>query len=373
MRFRTPDSRRNVRLKASAENVVDSTAMPAIPGTMTLRLSWLSLKIAPKKARKSSGSRKLKNAALGLRQNSRRSSRYWRQVSATASGLISRQLQVDLLQRRARDLEVLQALAARQRLGGQLVQQCRGVVGDVLDELPARIAVGDAHAPRRVGAQLARRALGEDVAALDDRHAVGQVLRLVEVVRGQQDGLAQVAQRADRRPRVAARGGVEPRRRLVEEDQLGVADERQAEVQPPQLAARQFARPHVLLALQPDQRDDLVGISRRRVHPREVRERLAHADVVVDARLLQDDAHPLAQLARPAARIEAQDGDLPGAARAIALEDLDGRRLARAVGPEQAEDLAALDAEVDAADGLEVPVGLPQAANFDGGLAVHAG
>ena len=39
---------------------------------------------APKSARNSSGRTKLKNAALGLRQNIRRSRRYWRQVRASA-------------------------------------------------------------------------------------------------------------------------------------------------------------------------------------------------------------------------------------------------------------------------------------------------
>src|SRR4051812_29666368 len=166
MRLSTPFSRRKVRLKASAENVVDSTAMPAMPGTITSRLSWLSLKIAPNSARNSSGSRKLKNAALGLRQNSRRSNRYCRQVRTAASGLIGGELQVDLFQRRARALEVLETLAPPQRLAGELVQQRRRVVGDVLDELTARVAVGDAHAPRRVRAQLARRALRQDAPAL---------------------------------------------------------------------------------------------------------------------------------------------------------------------------------------------------------------
>ena len=35
---------------ARAENVVDITLIPAIPGTITLRSCWLPLKIAPKKA-----------------------------------------------------------------------------------------------------------------------------------------------------------------------------------------------------------------------------------------------------------------------------------------------------------------------------------
>src|SRR3954468_1691023 len=141
MRLSTPDSRRNVRLNASAENVVESTAIPAMPGTMTSRSFWLDEKIAPKNARNSSGSRKLKNAALGLRQKSLRSRRYWRHVSAV-SDLIGGQLQVDVLQRRPRDLEVLERLAARQRLAGQLVERARRVVGDELGGLAGRVAVG---------------------------------------------------------------------------------------------------------------------------------------------------------------------------------------------------------------------------------------
>src|SRR3954447_3438354 len=194
MRLSTPDSRRKVRLNASALKVVESTAIPAMPGTITSRSDWLSLKIAPKNARNSSGSRKLKNAALGLRQNRRRSRRYCLQVSAMSDMLVRRQLQVDLLQRRPRDLELLEPLAARQRLGGQLVQQRGRVVGDVLDDVAGRVAVRDAHAARGLDAQFAGRALGEDPPALDDRHAVGERLGLVEVVRGQQHRLAELAQ-----------------------------------------------------------------------------------------------------------------------------------------------------------------------------------
>src|SRR4051812_13026221 len=150
MRLSTPDSRRKVRLKASALNVVDSTLMPAMPGTMMSRSSWLSLKIAPKSIRKSSGSRKLKNAALGLRQNSRRSSRYWRQTSPALDPFIGGQLQIDVLQRRAHDLEVLEALAPGQRVAGQLVQRRCRVVGGDLVRLARRVAVADAHPQRRV-------------------------------------------------------------------------------------------------------------------------------------------------------------------------------------------------------------------------------
>ena len=67
---------------ASATNVVDMTLMPAMPGTITSRSVWLPANTAPNRNRNSSGRTKLKNAALGLRQNILRSRRYWRQVRA---------------------------------------------------------------------------------------------------------------------------------------------------------------------------------------------------------------------------------------------------------------------------------------------------
>src|ERR1700742_1869594 len=118
--------------------------MPAIAGTRRLSWCWLPARIAPPPARNSSGSRKLKNAALGLCQNMRRSSRYWRQPSVTASAIDGRllaggQLQVDVLERRPRDAQLLELLAARERFGGQLGEQRSRVVGLALDQLAAGV------------------------------------------------------------------------------------------------------------------------------------------------------------------------------------------------------------------------------------------
>src|SRR6476619_7294213 len=106
-------------LYASAVKVVDITLSPAIEGTSLSRSCWLPERIAPPPARNSSGNTKLKKAALGLRQNMRRSSRYWRQPRTSASG-IGGQLQVDVLERRSPDGQLVQALAARERARGQL-------------------------------------------------------------------------------------------------------------------------------------------------------------------------------------------------------------------------------------------------------------
>ena len=76
--------------------------------------------------------------------------------------------------------------------------------------------------------------------------------------------------------------------------------------------------------------------------------------------------------ARGRPRVVPEDGDDAARAVAVPLEDLDGRRLARAVGSEEAEHLAAGDVEVDPSDGVDVAVGLAQVADEDGGGSLTA-
>src|SRR5215207_2895938 len=118
-------------LNASAEKVVDMTLMPAIPGTITSSWAWSEENTAPNSARNSSGRRKLKNAALGLRQKMRRSRRYWRQVrtAMSAIGGLRGQLEVDLLEARAAHGQLVQALAAGEGRRSQLREPGGRVVG----------------------------------------------------------------------------------------------------------------------------------------------------------------------------------------------------------------------------------------------------
>src|SRR4051795_591875 len=377
MRFRTPCSRRNVRFIASALNVVDITLIPAMPGTMTFSVFWSPPKIAPNSARNRSGRKKLKNAAEGLRQNIRRSRRYWCQARTAESGTgsrllrfglglgLGRELEVDVLERRPRHGQVAQRRAAGERRARELVQQRRRVLGLPRHDLAALVAPRHAVA-RRAGAERRRRSLGDEPPLLDDRDAVAERLRLVEVVRRQEHRLSEVLQRAHDVPRRAPRRRVEARRRLVEEDQLGVADEREREVEAAQLAAAQRARVRVGLVPQPREVEDLVNVARGGVEACPMGDRLAHRDVPVHARALEHDAHALAQLVGPLLRVVAEHGHDPARARAVALEDLHRGRLARPVRAEQPEDLARRDLEVDTAHGVMVAVALVQVADEDG-------
>jgi ABC-type multidrug transport system ATPase subunit len=92
--------------------------------------------------------------------------------------------------------------------------------GQVLGLEAGRKAEGDDGRRASSLGQLVGGALGQDRAVVDDDDAVREVLRLVEVVRGQQDGGAAVGQPLDQVPEVAARLRVEPSGRLVEEQQL---------------------------------------------------------------------------------------------------------------------------------------------------------
>ena len=67
---------------------------------------------------------------------------------------------------------------------------------------------------------------------------------------------------ADHLPGGASRGRVEARRRLVEEDEIGVADERDAEIEPPLLPAGERLHARVALLTEPDEVDHLVDVAR---------------------------------------------------------------------------------------------------------------
>jgi hypothetical protein len=102
-----------------------------------------------------------------------------------------------------------------------------------------------------------------------------------------------------------------------------------------------------------------------RVEGAEERDQLADGQLRVQGCRLQLDADSLLERARVAHDVDAQHLGAARIGRAQALEDLDRRRLAGAVGAEQAEDLAAVDAEGDAVYGVQLSVGLAQLVDGD--------
>ena len=85
--------------------------------------------------------------------------------------------------------------------------------------------VGDA------GLQVGRRPGRHEAAVRDHRQPLAQLVRLEHVVRREQDRLARLAQARDRLAQLPRADGIEPDRRLVEEEQLGVVQQAARDVQ----------------------------------------------------------------------------------------------------------------------------------------------
>ena len=97
---------------------------------------------------------------------------------------------------------------------------------------------------------------------------------------------------------------------------------------------------------------------------------LLGGEVDVERRVLEDQADAAADVVPLGAHVVAGDPGAAGGRPGQRAQDLDRGGLARAVGAEEAEGLARLDPEVDAADGLDVAVPLLQAGDLDGGRAL---
>ena len=117
--------------------------------------------------------------------------------------------------------------------------------------------------------ELVGAALGDDPAVVEQRDPVRQLVRLGQVLGGEQDRDALVGQLPDRPPELLPAARVEPGGRLVEEEQRGPRDHADREVEAPAHAARVGLHPPVAGVLEAElgqQRGAAVGrLARRQV------------------------------------------------------------------------------------------------------------
>ena len=212
-----------------------------------------------------------------------------------------------------------------------------------------RTAVTARRARRRWPRESRRRRPGP----VEDDDAVAEPLGLLDVVGDEHDGGAGVADAAHDVPRVAAADRVEVLGQLVEEHELGAADEGEGDEQPLALAAGQGgerAAPagasscHSAASSSRGRGDGCSEANRRRASPTRIRSGRAAS--------WSWRADPPAEPVAGGRRVEAEHRDRAAVGAAQALQDLDGGRLAGAVGAEEAEQLAAAHGEGDAAEHL---------------------
>ena len=172
--------------------------------------------------------------------------------------------------------------------------------------------------------------------------------------------------------------GVEPRRRLVEQHQLRPVDERAGDGQTAPHPTRQQVDPVVPTIGQLDELEQLVGpladdVPRQVEVPPVDEDVVAHRQLEVERVLLRHDAETGSDARAVGRRIHAQHAELAVRDRRDATDHPHRRRLAGAVGPQEAERLPLLDAKVDAVDRDEVAEALRQLTSLDEGGRRHVG
>ena len=216
------------------------------------------------------------------------------------------------------------------------------------------------------------RALGGDPAAVEHGDAVGEPVGLLEVLGREEDRGAGAGERADDAPQLLPAAGVEAGGRLVEEQHGRRDDEAEREVEASAHAARVGADAAARGIREVEPLEEL-GRARvrasRRAEPREP----AHHDEVLGAGEHAVDGGRLAGEADAALDLLGVGDDVvAGDPRGARIgpherrEDVDGRRLARAVRPEQGEHGAGGHREVEPREHLGAPEALAESACVDG-------
>jgi hypothetical protein len=165
-------------------------------------------------------------------------------------------------------------------------------------------------------------------------------------------------------------------RRLVEDQHVGVVDERGGDVEAPLHAAAERLRLVAGAVGEADEGERGVDAlaEQRAAQAVEGAEQLQvrrRAEVLVDRELLRHDADAalgrVRVLVERQARRAAADEDLAAVGADQAAQHRHGRRLAGAVRPEQADDLAGADVERQVGDDGAVAVRLEETSGFEHG------
>ena len=212
--------------------------------------------------------------------------------------------------------------------------------GEAFARLGARIRL-DLDERARVGREDLVACPGRGEPTLDEKREAGSVLGLVHVGRRDDDREPLVVEGVQDLPELAARHGVDARRRLVEEEEGRARQERRHERELLLHAARERAGEACAEAVEADASEEVPRTpfsfgGRHGVQAGAQREVLVEGEVLVQREALRHEAEGDVVAHGPAGRRAEEASD-----------DAEEGRLAGAVGPDEREHLAARDREVD--------------------------
>ena len=215
-------------------------------------------------------------------------------------------------------------------------------------------------ARHRIVVQLLRRAHLQQAAVLHQRDAIGHRERILLIVRHEERGEAEPAQRgAELVARAAAQVRIEIRERLVEQQRPRLDHQRARERDALLLAARERLDRARRGTIEPDVRERGRG-ARAALRLRDAARLEPERDVLLDRHVREERVvlkhHPEAAHARCARRdVLALEPHAPGIRRLVARDHAQRRRLPRAARAHERHELAARDLERQRVDGELVP------------------
>jgi hypothetical protein len=205
---------------------------------------------------------------------------------------------------------------------------------------------------------------------VDDHDVVGQLVGLLQVLRGQEERAAGVDQFAYDRPQLGAAAGVEAGGRLVEEQDGDIRHECAGEIETSAHPPGVGLRGPIGGGVEVETLEQLPGTARRPppaevVEPADHLQVLEAGEVLVDRRVLAGDADALPDPGRFGHHVGTGDRRSSSVGSRQGGQDRHGRGLPSPVRTEQADHGALGHSEVKAVEGPHGPVGLHEAPGLD--------
>ncbi len=220
--------------------------------------------------------------------------------------------------------------------------------------------------------EILRRVDVDDASMLEDGDTIAQAFGFFHQVRGQENRFAALADPAHQIPDRAARLRVEAGGQFVEEDYLGIVNQRQRNEESLLLAAREIHEPGIPLVDQAQLVEQPFAVDCFSVIERgpEV-DGFPNFDPLLQLRLLELHTDAVLQLVNVLEGIQAQHRDDAAVGRAQTLDAFHRGGFSRAVGTDQAKNLAVVHVERHVVDRQHVSseraVGFADAGNLDDG------
>src|SRR6266550_2112086 len=197
---------------------------------------------------------------------------------------------------------------------------------------------------------------------IDDCHSLTESFGFIHIMSSQDNRSPGRPEIFYQSPQLPTRLRIESRRRLVEEQELWIADQRTRDCETLLLPARQCSDARVRFLVELNDLDHFLRIAGAAIKASEQIYCLAHGEFFGELRVLELNAEALTQVVGVRLPCLAEHDDFTGVAREQAFADLDSRGLAGAVRTEQSEAFAITYLEVEAVDSDDIIVGFLQAA-----------